>query len=461
LPQQQKNYGNYTPKGLDVKNNLNQGGKIMFSKSLKRKVAVLLTGVMVLGMTVTAFAGDNDGGQTGTGAFEGTVDREIAKVVLPTVPAGAYDFILDAERLVQETGKMRYGNDVSFPAKNADTGVYFLSAEKTYTNQSAAYTVSNNGAVDINLTVEVEAVTNDAEKDVTLVSENIAAVDCTTRDTAVDEDAKLFLGLKVGDEAVVPVTKAAKATKTVTLAGKPENYEVSWNKVDGVDAYRFVMKDGASDFVTKDFHIEGSANYVLTAGDVTAPNLSVTWSWVTKKEADEEAAANAKVTVTFNSNGGSAVESQEITKGGTVSEPTAPTKDEDDDYTYAFAGWYSDAELENAFNFSTAINEATTLYAKWTPTAKVITGTAAVQKVGTKYYLGLKGQDGASFSVAATSVKVNTQDVTSDSALSDGYIVIESSKLSAKGINIANGQTLTAEYTVDGKDYQASVTISL
>lgn len=428
----------------------------MFSKSLKRKVAVLLTGVMVLGMTVTAFAGDNDGGQTGDGAFEGTVNREIAKVVLPTVPAGAYDFILDAERLIQETDKMRYGDDVNFPAAASDTGVYFLSDEKTYTNQSAAYTVSNNGAVDINLTVEVEAVTNDAEKDVTLVSENIAAVDCSDRDNAVDEDAKLFLGLKVGDEAVVPVTKAAKATKTVTLAGKPENYEVSWNKVDGVDAYRFVMKDGASDFVTKDFHIEGSANYVLTAGDVTAPNLSVTWSWITKKEADEEAAANAKVTVTYKANGGTGDDqTEEVAKDGT---PTGPSSAFTAPAGKKLAGWSkaNDGEAKAIDTFT--ITEDTTLYAIWAVDVK--TGTLEVKKIGTKSYAVVKGIGGADLEDGKmTSFKINDVDFTADKIFYEGLYGVLGSRLVEEGIAVTSGSELTADYVVDGITYTASYTI--
>ncbi|PYE60859.1 putative repeat protein (TIGR02543 family), partial [Aneurinibacillus soli] len=66
-------------------------------------------------------------------------------------------------------------------------------------------------------------------------------------------------------------------------------------------------------------------------------------------------------TVTFNSNGGSAVTNQTVVHEGTASEPTAPTKT-----GYTFGGWYSDAGLTNAFNFSTTITEDTTLYGKWT-----------------------------------------------------------------------------------------------
>jgi uncharacterized repeat protein (TIGR02543 family) len=66
-------------------------------------------------------------------------------------------------------------------------------------------------------------------------------------------------------------------------------------------------------------------------------------------------------TVTFNSNGGSAVSSQSVVTGGTVARPPDPTKSH-----ATFAGWYRDVGLANPFDFATPLTAATTLYAKWT-----------------------------------------------------------------------------------------------
>ncbi|KAK3582599.1 hypothetical protein CHS0354_024153 [Potamilus streckersoni] len=68
-----------------------------------------------------------------------------------------------------------------------------------------------------------------------------------------------------------------------------------------------------------------------------------------------------QVTVTFNTNGGSAIISQIITIGGKAVMPSNPTKS-----GYTFAGWYRDATLINAFDFNTPITAHITLYAKWT-----------------------------------------------------------------------------------------------
>ena len=77
----------------------------------------------------------------------------------------------------------------------------------------------------------------------------------------------------------------------------------------------------------------------------------------------------AEYTVSFNSNGGTAVDNQTVKEGEKATQPTAPTKAADADNTYTFAGWYKDTALSQVFNFNTdTISGNTTLYAKWTAT---------------------------------------------------------------------------------------------
>ena len=71
-------------------------------------------------------------------------------------------------------------------------------------------------------------------------------------------------------------------------------------------------------------------------------------------------AAKASYTVTFNSNGGSAVKAQTVKNGAKASKPASPTKS-----GYAFKGWYSDKSLTKAYNFNSAVKANLTLYAKW------------------------------------------------------------------------------------------------
>ena len=89
---------------------------------------------------------------------------------------------------------------------------------------------------------------------------------------------------------------------------------------------------------------------VLTA-DLTAASVTV----------EEKSEPVETYTVSFESNGGTAVDSQEITENGTVTKPEDPTRE-----GYTFAGWYVDEGLETPYDFSQAVTHNFTLYAKWT-----------------------------------------------------------------------------------------------
>ena len=82
-----------------------------------------------------------------------------------------------------------------------------------------------------------------------------------------------------------------------------------------------------------------------------------------------------KYTVSFYTYGGTSVDSQEIAKGGKVTRPANPTKAADAQYTYTFAGWYSDSLFSTEFDFNTEINSNKTLYAKWNETVNQYTVT--------------------------------------------------------------------------------------
>ena len=68
-------------------------------------------------------------------------------------------------------------------------------------------------------------------------------------------------------------------------------------------------------------------------------------------------AENTMYTVTFNSDGGSAVKRKRVAENGSVIEPTEPTKE-----GYNFLGWYLN---DTKFDFNTKITSDITLIAKW------------------------------------------------------------------------------------------------
>ena len=71
---------------------------------------------------------------------------------------------------------------------------------------------------------------------------------------------------------------------------------------------------------------------------------------------------SAVYTVVFDTNGGTLLPEQGAEAGDKATKPGDPKKP-----GYVFGGWYKDAACTVAFNFETAINANTTIYAKWTP----------------------------------------------------------------------------------------------
>ncbi len=64
--------------------------------------------------------------------------------------------------------------------------------------------------------------------------------------------------------------------------------------------------------------------------------------------------------ISYETNGGTAVDPSYVVDGQALTEPTAPTK-----YAFNFAGWYCNPELTDPYDFSTPVPYDFTLYAKW------------------------------------------------------------------------------------------------
>ena len=73
--------------------------------------------------------------------------------------------------------------------------------------------------------------------------------------------------------------------------------------------------------------------------------------------------ANNGYTITFDSNGGTDVPSQELMYGDLVAEPEPPSRE-----GYEFAGWYSDENCIYPWDMETnQVSRSMTLYAAWVP----------------------------------------------------------------------------------------------
>lgn len=145
-------------------------------------------------------------------------------------------------------------------------------------------------------------------------------------------------------ETVEAATKDVTDNGTITLLSDTENEKITIS-----EAITFsIDANGYTNNVT----IEAGTGYRITPtenGDIT--------TYAVEKIPE--------VTISFNMNGhGSQVDPQTTYEGDVAVEPANPSAD-----GWTFDGWYADEQLTSEFDFSTAITENTTIYAKWTENA--------------------------------------------------------------------------------------------
>lgn len=153
-----------------------------------------------------------------------------------------------------------------------------------------------------------------------------------------------------------------------TIQGKGDG------KVTGVDTTMEYSIDGGQNWkACTGTEITGlSANTTVTVrvkATTTAPHSEETSCPIPE--------GTATLTVTFDSNGGSAVtEITGLSFNTTITAPAAPTKT-----GYVFDGWYKESSCTTEWNFSSdKVTENITLYAKWTLEAPSVTITGAPEE---------------------------------------------------------------------------------
>ena len=144
-------------------------------------------------------------------------------------------------------------------------------------------------------------------------------------------------------------------------------------------------------------------------------------------------------TVTFDSNGGSAVAAQNVVGGQQTPEPGKPMKQ-----GYRFAGWYAAQDLSgDAYDFSAAVNSSFTLYAKWESVAAISYVGTDGQSVSTSEYTPLES---SYTTLPAGTFYVGANTTVSDRITVNGTVSLilgDGAKLTAsKGINVPSGATL-------------------
>ena len=161
------------------------------------------------------------------------------------------------------------------------------------------------------------------------------------------------------------------AATTVTARWTTNSYSVSYNANGGSGAamansshtYNIAKALSANTYARSNYTFAGWATSaggtVVHTDSKVVSNLTATANGTVPLYAVW--AENAKFTVSFNTDGGSAVAPQSVYSGSKAVRPADPVKT-----NYTFAGWYTSSALTTVFDFGTPITAATTLYAKWT-----------------------------------------------------------------------------------------------
>lgn len=131
-------------------------------------------------------------------------------------------------------------------------------------------------------------------------------------------------------------------TITVTPENTTDSLTYTWASSD--DSIVSVDKNGKITAVAP-----GSATITVTANNGLTDDCNVV---VIKK--------TELFTVSFESNGGSSIASQTLESGESAVKPTNPVQT-----GYTFDNWYSDVNLSSLYDFSEAVTQDITLYAKW------------------------------------------------------------------------------------------------
>ncbi|MGE9908447.1 InlB B-repeat-containing protein [Lachnospiraceae bacterium SGI.231] len=205
--------------------------------------------------------------------------------------------------------------------------------------------------------------------DIQIIVKNGAAFTAPASDglTRPDGDTGSFFIWKGSDgNLYVPGDSVPADVTTLTAQWTPDTYTVTLHLNDGTiangkDVTEYTYGTGATlptaDDITRAGHtFEGWYEDENFSG---SPVTEISATDTGKKEFYAKWTLNT-YTVTFDSQGGSKVDSQAVSHGGTVTEPTAPTYE-----GYTFGGWYTEAGCTTEYDFTTAVTESLTLYAKW------------------------------------------------------------------------------------------------
>lgn len=223
------------------------------------------------------------------------------------------------------------------------------------TNKSVTWSTSSTSVATVNNMGEVEAKT---------AGTTIITV------TTVDGSKTATCEVTVQKTLVSVASVALDKTELPLLVGNKETLTATIAPVDAtIKTVVWATSDAAVATVSEMGEVEAKAvgTAIITVTTLDGEKIATCVVTVDTRE----------FTATFNTNGGTSIESVVIEKGTKLTKPTDPTKEGGLDEglylgkvdpkmgSYTFGGWYTDEALTTAYDFNTEVMKDFTLYAKW------------------------------------------------------------------------------------------------
>ena len=244
---------------------------------------------------------------------------------------------------VKLIGERAFAWDTSLTSINLPEGLLFI-GDPEYASQSANGAFRGSGLTSVTIPSSVKFIGDQA------------FMECADLETVT---------ITPGNEEVMiglPCSQVYDADTGWSLDMSKYN-GVSWVKQSTVNS-AMAYVDGYHRAFSED-----NIMYVDTAGatesfaycpKLTTVNIPDNVKYIAGKTFSNSPNVNKKVTVSFNSNGGSEVAAQTVIIGNSAYKPSDPTKKDN-----AFRGWFTDSALTTEYDFSSPVMASITLYAKW------------------------------------------------------------------------------------------------
>ncbi len=253
----------------------------MKTSKMRKVLALLLVVAMMLSTCLVASATTSDvttGSANASGQFEGHLEKSAVAVQFPTNISDTTSYILDPELLITRSEKSK--NSYSDCTFEGDTGIYFPTAAKQYSDKSAELQVTNKGGVNANVSLKAAFPANTGD-----VQVKTAASDVTLSDTT----ANIYMALEIvgaktgGSDIASPVKAITKSDVTsefkLGLEGSDDNFKIVYDT--GTGKYKYEEKADVADTAWNSFkfRLSGAAGGDWSASGLAAPTVTLTWSY--------------------------------------------------------------------------------------------------------------------------------------------------------------------------------------